>query len=264
MVSSTWAVNARCASSVSKPSARSRSVRSMHALADRPDAGRLALGVEPQRAAVGLELLDVEELEPVVGEHALGGQAGEVLEVLVIDRVELVVLDQPQQVRHLDRHHAVVGQQDLEAGDEVVEVRHVRHHVVGGDQVGALALVDEIASRLAAEESDERVDPEILRDLGDVGGGLDAERRDAALDDVLQQVAVVAGDLHHEAVPVEAEALDRHLDVAARVLDPGVRVRGEVGVLREDVLAGHELLELHEQAALADLRVQRVERPPSR
>jgi hypothetical protein len=209
---------------------------------------------------VRLELLDIEQLEPVVGEHALGGQAREVLEVLVVDRVELVVLDEPQQVRHLDRHHAVVGQQDLEAGDEVVEVRHVRHHVVGGDQVGALALGDEVAGRLAPEEADERLDSELLCHLGDVGGRLDAQRRDAALDDVPQQVAVVARDLHDQAVGAEAEALDRHLDVAARVLDPRVGVRREVRVLGEDVVGGDERLELHQQAALADLRVERVER----
>ena len=46
----------------------------------------------------------------------------------------------------------------------------------------------------------------------------------------------------------------------ARVGDPGVRVRREVRVLREDLLRGDELLELHQQAALADPHVQRIER----
>ena len=58
----------------------------------------------------------------------------------MVDRVELVVLDQAQQVRHLDGHHALRGKQDLHAADEVVEVGNVGHHVVGRDQVGAAAL----------------------------------------------------------------------------------------------------------------------------
>ena len=94
---------------------------------------------------------------------------------------------------------------------------------------------DEAGRELAAEERDDRLDAALARRLGDVRGGLDAERRNAALDDVLQQVAVVARQLHHEAVRVEPEALHRHLHVVARVRDPGVGVRREVGVLAEDV-----------------------------
>ena len=43
------------------------------------------------------------------------------------------------------------------------------------------------------------------------------------------------------------------------MLDPGVRVRGEVRVLGEDVLGRHELGDLDEPAALARAHVERVE-----
>jgi hypothetical protein len=76
---------------------------------------------------------------------------------------------------------------------------------------------------------------------------------------VLQQVAVVAGDLHDQARRIQAKARDRHVDVPPRVLDPGVRVRREVGVLAEDVLRRDELLELHEQARGAHADVERIE-----
>ena len=97
----------------------------------------------------------------------------------------------------------------------------MRHHVVGGDQVGALALGDQAMRRARAPKNATSVwIPRSRASRGHVGGGLDAERRDAALDDVPQQVAVVAGDLHDQAVPPQPEALDRHLDVAAGVRDP--------------------------------------------
>ena len=76
---------------------------------------------------------------------------------------------------------------------------------------------------------------------------------------MLEQVAVVAGQLHHLAVRAEPEALDHRLHVVARVSHPGVRVGREVGVLGEDLLRRHELLELHQQAVLADPDMQRIE-----
>ena len=124
------------------------------------------------------------------------------------------------------------AQQRSKAGDEVVEVGHVRHDVVGGDAGRrAVPSATRSAADSLAEEPHHRLDALRPRHLGDVGRRLDAERRDAALDDVLQQVAVVAGDLDHEGVSAEAEALDRRLDVPPGVRDPGVRVGGEVGVL---------------------------------
>ena len=56
---------------------------------------------------MGLQLIDVEELETVRREHLARGQEREVREVLVIDRVELVALHEAQEVRDLDRRDAV-------------------------------------------------------------------------------------------------------------------------------------------------------------
>jgi hypothetical protein len=53
------------------------------------------------------QLVDVEDLEAMGGEHAPGGEEGEVREVLVVDGVELVLLDQAGDVGKLDRHHAL-------------------------------------------------------------------------------------------------------------------------------------------------------------
>jgi hypothetical protein len=51
--------------------------------------------------AVRRKLLDVEQGEAVLLEDRLGGSEGEVGKVLVVDRVELVPLDQAQQVGKL-------------------------------------------------------------------------------------------------------------------------------------------------------------------
>ena len=177
----------------------------------------------------------------------------------MVDGVELVPLDQPRQVGELERDHALRRQQALHAGGEVVEVGNVGEDVVRDQQVRLAALGHEAGRELPAEELDHGLDSPLTGGFGDVRCGLDPERRYAPLDDVLEQIAVVAGKLHHLAVRAEPEALDHRLHVVARVSDPGIRVGREVCVLREDLLRRHELLELYEQALLADPNVERVE-----
>ncbi len=160
---------------------------------------------DAQRAAVRRQLLDVEQPQAVGGEHALDDREREVREVLVVDRVQLVLVDQPHQVRELDGDDAARREQHLHAADEVVEVGHVGEHVVGGDQVG-LAALGEPRRGLDAEERDLGRDALGDRDLGDVGGRLDAEHGHAALGEVLQQVAVVAGELDDLALQPRARS----------------------------------------------------------
>ncbi len=47
--------------------------------------------VDPKRAAMGRDLLDVEQAQPVVRKDPLDDEKREIAEVLVIDRVELVL-----------------------------------------------------------------------------------------------------------------------------------------------------------------------------
>ncbi len=60
--------------------------------------------------------------------------------MLVVDGVELVVLDQPQQVGKLQSQNTVGLQQNLQPFDEIVQVRNLRQHVVAEDQISAAAL----------------------------------------------------------------------------------------------------------------------------
>ena len=136
----------------------------------------------------------------------------------------------------------------LQALHEVVGPGHLGEHVGPADQVGLLALRRQLARRPLAEERDQGRDALLDGHLRHVGRRLDAEDGDALLHEVLQQVAVVARDLDHEAVLPEAEPLRDHVRVAAHVLDPAVGVRGEVGVLGEDRLRADVLLELHQEA----------------
>ena len=79
-----------------------------------------------------------------------------------------------------------------------------------------MPLLDQLARRLAAEELDQRRDPLRLGDPGHVGRRLDAQHGDAPLDEILQQIAVVAGDLDHPALLRPGRAIDHRRHVAPR------------------------------------------------
>ena len=158
--------------------------------------------------------------------------------MLVVDRVELELLDQSDEMRHLDRRHPVRCEHDLDARDEVVQLRNLREHVVRDDEVGAATFRHERGGELRVEEVDDRLDACWRGRIGDVRGGIDAERGNAPRDEVLKQVAVVRGQLEDKARPRQPEPLGHPLRVALRVRNPGIRVRREVGVVAEDLVPG--------------------------
>ena len=83
----------------------------------------------------------------------------------------------------------------------------------------------------APEELDPRRDARLRAASAHVGGRLDAQHRHAQRQEMLQQVAVVAGELDDEAVarPSRSRSLIMSA-VAPRVLDPARRVGREIGV----------------------------------
>ena len=72
--------------------------------------------------------------------------------MLVVNRIELVFRDQPLDMRNLDGYHALRSQEVGHAGDEVVELRHLRQNIVGGDQVCVAMLGDDLSRGFGAEE----------------------------------------------------------------------------------------------------------------
>ena len=108
------------------------------------------------------------------------------------------------------------------AGDEVVEVGHLGQHVVADDEVGLLALRDELPSASSRAEELDRASarPCSIATLATLAAGSMPSTGTPSGKKVLQQVAVVAGELDDEAVRAEAEALRDHLAIGLGVRDP--------------------------------------------
>ena len=90
--------------------------------------------------------------------------------MLVVDGVVVVLLHQLQEVRELHGDHAPRRQHPLHAADEVVDVGHVRQHVVA-DQGRPGGPRRRVLRGLDPEEADSARDAGGDRRLGDVPEG---------------------------------------------------------------------------------------------
>ena len=217
-----------------------------------------ALREHTQAAAVSRVLLDVEHAQAVGGEDALDGGQRQVGEMLVVDGVELVLRDQSQQMRELEGGDTFGLQQAGEAGDEIVDVRHMRQHVVGGGEVGLPALGDQFIRQPHTEEILHDGNALGARGGGGAGGRLDAGAGNAARLNVLQQIAVIGGDFDDMAGRIQTEARRHVGHIAFAVRQPAAGEAAEVGVIGVEQFIGlGEILGLHQPALFAHQHAQR-------
>ena len=101
----------------------------------RPDRVRRVTEKDAQRAAVGRQLINIGQGQAVLREELLHHAERELREVLVINCIELVVLDQAQEVREPERRDPIRREKDSEAFGKIMQLRHVREHVVRHHQV---------------------------------------------------------------------------------------------------------------------------------
>ena len=137
----------------------------------------------------------------------------------------------------------------------------MRVDVVGDHQVGRPVLGAHRRAELLVEERGHGRHAAFARGRADVDRRLDAQARDARGDDVLQQVAVVAGDFDHERL--RRRGARRSMASSTKAFaccDPAVGERREVRVLGEGLLRRDQRRDLQQQAVLAQPQVQRVGR----
>ena len=209
---------------------------------------------------MGGQLLHVEQGETVGGEDTLGGEERKVGEMLVIDRVELVLLHQAHQMGELDGDDTTRLQEKLQGSDEIVEVAHLGENVGTAQEIGPRSGGGQLARDLGAEHRRHSGNASIDGHPRDVSRRLDAEHRDPLRDEVLQEVTVIAADFDDLAPGVEPQACHHPLRVGLGVPQPAVGVRREIGIVAEDVLGSYVLLDLDQEALLAHPHVQGIER----
>ena len=118
----------------------------------------------------------------------------------MVNRVELDLVNHVLGVGGFDHGPPLFRQDGLDTSNKAVGVGHVRQHVVGQEQISLLPLVSEPLGEGRAEKLVDGVDAFFDGHLGDVPRGLDAQNGNAALNEVLEHIPVVAGRLDDQAL----------------------------------------------------------------
>ena len=123
------------------------------------------------------KFLDVEYSQSSRSEDLLDSEVREIREVLVIDGVKLPAINHFQQMRKLDRYHALRFQYDLQASHKVIQVRNVRENIIGQEQVRLIALLNEFPRTCFSKEFDNGWDATLSCGFSSVCSGLYAQNR---------------------------------------------------------------------------------------
>src|SRR6266481_2160119 len=128
--------------------------------------------------------------------------------MLVVDGIEFIVLNQASQVGKLKRQDSKGFQQQLEAFNEIVDVRDLGQHIVADDQVRRFSPSSKFQRELRTEKTSQRWHALFDCDHCDVCGRFNPQNWNALFDEVLQEVAVVTRNLNDKALRAQTKSID--------------------------------------------------------
>src|ERR1051326_3013583 len=82
--------------------------------------------------------------------------------------------------------------------NKIVDVWHMREHIVCNDQIGLFVLPGKLERQSLAEEFSHNGNAQFRGGISCTGCRFDAETRNTSRDKMLQKISVVRGHLNHE------------------------------------------------------------------
>ena len=182
-----------------------------------------------QRTAVKRRAFGASNAKCVAGEDRFEGGEGEIEDVLVINSIKFALGNHFGGIRKFKNGAAFGGEQCIDARDEIIDVRSMGEDVVGEDEIG-LVFGCQFLREFFGEKIRAGLHSVFASDGGDVFRGFDAEMRRVGLDEMMQEIAVVAGDFD--------DVIGREVFAVARgafggVLRPRVGVGRKINVIAE-------------------------------
>src|SRR5215471_10096286 len=143
--------------------------------------------------------------------------------MLMIDLIELIAGHGFEEMGNLDRAHAAGFQQDADSLDEGVKSRNLREHIVRNHKIRLSAGLGKAAASASIEELHQSGHAAGLGRLRHVRSRINAENLDLLLNEVLQEIAIVASEFDDKARCSKLKPFRHRLRVLARMIEPGVR-----------------------------------------
>src|SRR5258706_15761514 len=125
------------------------------------------------------QFVHIDELEPVPGRHGVYGDEGEIGEMFVVNRIELIAFHQSLQMREFERNQTIGLEELHHPRYEVIEIWNLGEDIIADDEIGVLSFCDEAFSQSGAEEIRARGNALINRNLRDIRSWLYPKHRNA-------------------------------------------------------------------------------------
>ncbi len=168
---------------------------------------------------MGRQLLHIDHLEVVSVCHIADGQQGEIGEVFVIDRIELIVFNQIGEMRKLKGDDPFRLEQQLHPAHKVIEVGNRARTLLPMIR-SAFSIGTHLRGKARAKEFDQCGNSFCPCRFRDICRRFNAEDRDGLRDEVLQKIAIIAGNLDDETIPIEIELFGDFLTIGSGMSDP--------------------------------------------
>src|SRR6266550_3459541 len=165
------------------------------------------------------KFVNVEDAETMLVEKLLGSAERNVREMFMVNRVKLSALDQPKQMGKFDSHDSLRLEQQLKTLYKAVQVGNMGQDIVGDDQVSATLLCCQFSSCTSTEESRDCRNASDPCNVGNILRRLHAKDGNTIRQKVLQQVAVVAANLHDQAMLIQMKTLSGMFSVFPRMTE---------------------------------------------
>src|SRR5579859_647267 len=140
--------------------------------------------------------------------------------MFMIDGVELRLLDQPHDVRKLQRDYTTRLQRGFKTRREIIDIGNMSVYVVADNQVRPLALSSETISEPRTKKLAKHANTQLLGCDCRTFGRFDTKARNTGSDKISEQIPVIGGDLHHEACLIQPQPRDYHLYVSGCMREP--------------------------------------------
>src|SRR3954470_12901616 len=114
--------------------------------------------------------------------------------MLVINRIELALGAQTHQMRKFHGDNALLGQQYLQSFDEIVQVGNMGEDVVANQEIGTQTLSAQCPRSRLAEKVDTGRNSSVTSYHGDVSRRFYPQDGHLAINEVLQQIAIITCD----------------------------------------------------------------------
>ena len=143
------------------------------------------------------QFFHVEDLQATGAKYVLHREQRKVREMLMVNRVELILVHQAHEMGYFNSHDAVWLEQQRNSLHEIIDIVDLCEDVVADDQIGLPAFMLEPLRAVGPEELHQSRHAPLLRVGSHVGRWVDTEHRNGARHEVLEQVAIIACEFHH-------------------------------------------------------------------